>query len=270
MPILTSMPSELERGIFQGVRAAATLGWTAAMLAAVESHKAIDRFLAGGHEQEPIFERYMRTWTDGLQRMLGVDLHIVPPLPAPARGARMVVANHRSALDIPILLTQFGGSVLARGDMEAWPLLGLAAQKAQTIFVDRESSHSGAQAIRSIRDQLERGRTITVFPEGTTFAGDEVRPFNAGAFVACRRLDVELLPIGLAYPPGFEYVEDDFLEHAKNVAARPRTPVVMVVGESRQPTGKTAELAELLRSDVQALVHRARLELDRLIPTRSA
>ena len=260
--------SAIKARVFQGARAAATIGWTAAMLAAVESHKAIDRKLGQGREQEPIFDRYMRTWTGGLQWMLGVDLHIVPGLPPPARGARMVVSNHRSALDIPILLTQFGGSVLARGDMEAWPLLGLAAQKAQTIFVDRESSHSGAQAIRSIRDQLERGRTITVFPEGTTFSGDEVRPFNAGAFVACRRLEVELLPVGVAYPPGFEYVEDSFLDHAKAVAARPRTPVVMVVGGSRAPTGKTADLAESLRADVQALVDRARVELERLTSTR--
>lgn len=256
------MAGMLRDRVLQGARAAGTIGWTAAMLAAVESHKAIDRRIAGGHGQDPIFDRYMRTWTAGLQRMLGVDLRIVPGLPPPARGARMVVANHRSALDIPILLTQFGGSVLARGDMEAWPLLGLAAQKAQTIFVDRESSRSGAQAIRAIREQLERGRTITVFPEGTTFAGDEVRPFNAGAFAALRKLEVELVPVGLAYPPGYEFVEDSFVDHAKHVAARPRTPVAMVIGEPRRAIGRTAELAASLRDEVQGLVARARAELD--------
>ncbi len=256
--------SRARPSVLQAARAAATVSWTAALLAAVESHKAVDRVLVGGRAQEAIFDQYMRTWTGGLQRLFGVELRVVSNRSrSPARGARMIVANHRSALDIPILLTEFGGSVLARGDMQSWPLLGLAAQKAQTIFVDRESSHSGAQAIRAIHEQLERGRTITVFPEGTTFAGDEVRPFNAGAFVACRRLDVELVPVGLAYPPGFEYVEDGFLDHAKALAARPRTPVVMVIGESRAPVGKTADLAESLRADVQALVHRARAELDR-------
>jgi 1-acyl-sn-glycerol-3-phosphate acyltransferase len=251
----------LRERLLQSGRAAGTIGWTAAMLSAVESHKAIDRALAGGHAQEPIFDRYMRRWTSGLQWMLGVDLVLVDALPPPATGARLVVANHRSALDIPILLTQFGGSVLARGDMAGWPLLGLAAHKAQTIFVDRESSRSGAQAIRAIREHLERGRTITVFPEGTTFAGDEVRPFNAGAFAALRKLDVELVPVGLAYPPGQEYVEDSFVEHAKHVAARPRTRVAMAIGEPRPASGKAAELSESLRAEVQRLVVRARAEL---------
>ncbi len=254
---------DLRATLLRPTRAAGTAGWTAVMLAGVEAHKALDRKLAGGARQEAIFDRYMRTWTGGLLRMLGVDLTIVPGLPPAARGARLVVANHRSALDIPVLLTHFGGSVLSRADLEHWPLLGLAAQKAQTIFVDRDSSRSGAQAIRAIRDHLQRGRTITVFPEGTTFSGDDVRPFNAGAFAACRGLDVELLPVGLAYPHGYEYVEDSFLDHAKAVAARPRTPVVMVVGQPRPATGRTADLAESLRADVQRLVERARAELDR-------
>ena len=41
------------------------------------------------------------------------------------------------------------------------------------IFVDRDSKQRGAQAIRQIRAQLQRNRTINVFPEGTVFAGDE-------------------------------------------------------------------------------------------------
>ena len=52
------------------------------------------------------------------------------------------------------------GALLSRGDLEHWPLLGLAAQKAQTIFVDRDSPKSGLQAIRAIRENLQRGRTF--------------------------------------------------------------------------------------------------------------
>lgn len=244
------------------VRAGGMIGWTSVMLAAVESHKLADRKLAAGDAQEQIFERYMRTWTAGLLRMFAVDLRILGELPPPPSGARMVISNHRSALDIGILLTHFGGSVLSRADLEDWPLLGLAAQKAQTIFVDRESKHSGAQAIRAIREHLQRGRTVSVFPEGTTFAGDEVRPFNAGAFVAARKLDVEYVPVGIAYPPGCEFVESSFVEHVAAVAQRPRTPVVMAVGDPLRIDGRANEVADRLHAEVQALVNRARAALE--------
>jgi lyso-ornithine lipid O-acyltransferase len=243
-------------------RAAGMIGWTSVMLAGVEAHKLLDRKLGRGDAQEQIFDRYMRTWTAGLLRMFAVDLHIVGQLPPPPSGPRMVISNHRSALDIGIVLTHFGGSVLSRADLEAWPLLGLAAQKAQTIFVDRESRHSGAQAIRAIREQLQRGRTVSVFAEGTTFPGDEVRPFNAGAFAAARKLGVEYVPLGIAYPPGCEYTESSFVEHAAAVAERPRTPVAMAIGEPLQIDGRANEVAERVHAEVSALVAQARARLE--------
>ncbi len=246
-------------------RAGGMIGWTSVMLAAAESHKLVDRKIGHGDAQEQIFERYMRTWTGGLLRLFAVELTIVGELPPPTNGPRMVISNHRSALDIGVVLTHFGGSVLSRADLVDWPLLGLAAQKAQTIFVDRESKHSGAQAIRAIREQLQRGRTISVFPEGTTFSGDAVRPFNAGAFAAARKLGVEYVPVGIAYPPGCEYTESSFVEHAAAVAERPRTPVVMVVGTPLRLDARAKVIAERLHAEVQELVERARLEHDRLL-----
>lgn len=252
----------LSEKLLPPMRGAGLAGWTAVMLTAVESHKYIERKLGSGEQQEAIFERYMRAWTAGILRMCGVHVRIVGELPPPSLGPRLVVSNHRSALDIPLLLTHFGGSALSRADLEHWPLLGLAAQKAQTIFVDRDSKQSGAQAIRQIRAQLQRNRTINIFAEGTVFAGDEVRPFNAGAFAACRGLDVEFVPVGVAYPPHCEWVQDGFVDHGKSLAARPRTSMVMAVGEPLHLDGPAAKLSEQLRARVQELVYRARAELD--------
>jgi 1-acyl-sn-glycerol-3-phosphate acyltransferase len=244
------------------MRGAGVAGWTALMLAAVESHKLLERKLGPGDQQEQIFDRYMRAWTAGILRMCAVEVLVVPRLPPEPTTARLVVSNHRSALDIPVLLTHFGGSALSRADLEHWPLLGLAAQKAQTIFVDRESKQSGAQAIRAIRAQLQRGRTVNVFPEGTVFAGDEVRPFNAGAFAAARGLDVEYVPVGVAYPPECEWVQEAFVDHATAVASRPRTTVALAVGEPRRVSGRAAEISTQLHADVTDLVKQARRALD--------
>ncbi len=246
-----------------GARGAGLVGWTAAMLGAAEVHKRADRALTGGACQEQIFDAYMRRWTAGGLRLVNVDLRLIsgPPAPAPAGRGRLVVSNHRSAVDIPILLTHFGGSVLSHIGVQSWPLLGTAARRAQTIFVDRESRHSGAQAIREIRAQLRRGRCVSVFPEGTTFVGDEVRPFNAGAFAAARGLDIEVVPVGLAYPPGCEFDEPTFLDHAKSVAGRPRTPVAVVIGAARSLQGRSTAMAAELQAEVQALVARARAAL---------
>ena len=253
---------DLSTKLLAPARGAGVVGWTSTMLAAVEAHKLVDRKLGGGQRQDQLFDRYMRTYTAGLLRLFSVDMHILGVVPPPATTARMVVANHRTVLDIGALLTHFGGSVLSRGDLETWPLLGIAAQKAQTIFVDRANKHSGATAIRAIRAQLATGRTISVFPEGSTFKGDEVRPFIPGAFAACRKLDVEFVPVGFAYPPSVEWEGKDpdatFIDHMRQIGEHPTTPVVMAIGTPFRADERATKLALRLHDEVQALVHHAR------------
>ena len=236
-------------------RAAGFAGWTAAMLAGVE----LAERAAPPEARRQVFEEWMRRWSRGLLRLFGVALRTRGEARPAARGAaRLVVSNHRSPIDIAALLSVFGGHVLSRADLAEWPIVGRAARKADTIFVDRDSRASGASAVRAIRARLRAGGTVTVFPEGTTFAGDEVRPLRGGAFVAARGIDVELLPVGLAYEAGTEFVEDSFLDYLARIAARPRLCVGLAVGTPRRARGTVEEMAAEMQREVQALVGEAR------------
>ena len=194
-----------------------------------------------------------------LLAIFGVEMVGENPLP-PATRARLVVANHRTAFDIGVMMAHFGGLMLSRGDLGSWPVIGRLAREGHTIFVDRESGHSGARAIRAIRRALDAGNTVSVYPEGTTFIGDEVRPFSPGAFAAARGLPVDIVPVGLAYDAnaGVEYFHTPFIEHLERIAARPRTRVVVCVGEPFPAEGKSAGLAARAEREVQALVLHAR------------
>ncbi len=170
----------------------------------------------------------------------------------------LIVANHRAALDIGVVLTAVPGYFLSRGDLAKWPVIGRIAKHAGTLFVDRDSGYSGAGAIRRIRTALKNGRSVIVFPEGTTHIGDEVKPFRPGAFAALRGLDADVLPVGLAYPSGIEYVGIDFMTHIKRVAGRPRTKVCMAIGTPFSPGKNARETAQLAHSQVSSLVVQAR------------
>jgi len=178
----------------------------------------------------------------------------------------LIVSNHRSPFDIGVLLGIFGGHALSRSDLEEWPVLGMAARRAGTIFVDRKSAGSGASAIRAIRQRLRNGASILVFPEGSTFEGDEVQPFKPGAFTALRGLEVEIVPVGLAYDVGAEYVNETFVDHVLRVTKRKRTRCVVHVGTPHLAAGKTAQIAEELQREVQNLVYSARAHWRTLQP----
>lgn len=222
--------------------------------------------LASAHQQfvpedarTAVFQRWMKRWASSLVSAMGGEVVLAPGSTIPPAGrARLVVSNHRSPFDIGVLLAIFGGHPLSRADLASWPVLGMAATRAGTIFVDRESGASGANAVRAIRRRLKEGSSILVFPEGGTFEGDEVRPFKAGAFAALRGLEVDIVPVGLAYDPGAEFTDRTFVEHVLRVAARPRTRCAVSIGAARPASGKPHQLAAELHAQVQALVHDAR------------
>jgi 1-acyl-sn-glycerol-3-phosphate acyltransferase len=184
-----------------------------------------------------------------------------------ARG-RLLVANHRSMIDIGVLLREFGGHVVSRDDLANWPLVGAAARSVGTVFVDRSSATSGVHAIREMARLLEAGRLVSVFPEGTTFPDDEVRPFHKGAFVAAKIADAEILPVGIAYEPyeGAEsaaFVDETFVAHLSRLAGAPRTRVAIAIGEPMRIATNAERTARAARDRVADLVRTARAHLPR-------
>lgn len=234
---------------------------TLSMLGGVMLHQRA----VGPARELQVFQQWMQVWADALLHLFGVQFSWHGELATPAQSARLVVSNHRSPIDVLLLLRQFGGIALSRADVANWPVLGPAARRAETIFVDREDTVSGMLAIRALRDRLAKERTVIVFPEGTTVAGDQVHPFQDGAFVAARGLPVEIVPVGISYEPGSEFLEKSFLEHITRVAKRKYTRVACVIGKARPMPAHRKGLAESLREEVQGLVHQARLELNQRI-----
>jgi len=254
------MPADLKSALGlarSGARAAAMGAWTLTLLPVAVPH--MRSRPPSTHEKWR--RRWVRAWAAGLVRVFGVDLRVTgEAITEPSRG-RLVVANHRSPLDIIILLERFGGTVLSRADLRSWPVLGAAAHHGGTIFVDRDDERSGVKAIREIRRRLQAGQTVIVFPEGTTHRGDDVYPFVGGAFAAVRGVDAELVPVGVAYESGCEFVDESFGQHVARVAQRPATRVGLCIGAARNVTDFKRDresMAVAMRTEVQGLVHKAR------------
>lgn len=231
----------------------AIAGWTASVVYGHRAVAIVRRDLDNPAGKKPFIE----TWSRAALPLLGVDLRVVSGAPSRVPGPYLVVANHRSPLDILVCMELFGGVILSHDGVSSMPVFGDAARATDTIFVDREDKRSGARAIREMRSRMREGRNVIVFPEGTTFAGDEVREFKRGAFSAARGLErVRVLPVGLAYEPGCEFVGETFAAHLGRMSARRRTPVWVSVGEPMS-VPKDAAGEELVRHSIQALVDRA-------------
>lgn len=168
--------------------------------AVTAKHAALLAARTGGRTDVAVGQSQARAWARELLDMLGVEL--VGDTPVGLTGA-LYVANHRSYIDIAALLAYAPVTYLAKAEIARWPLLGWAAATAGTMFVQRGERSSRQAARLALAQQLARGRSVAVFPEGTTTAGPGIATLRPGSFeVAAGRFPV--VPVAIHY----EHVED--------------------------------------------------------------
>lgn len=124
----------------------------------------------------------------------------------------LMVGNHISYLDIPLLMASVPVVFVAKEEVSKWLIIGPASKKAGTVFVKRESSTSRAETAKAIRNSLLDDRqSVAIFPSGTT-AIDESKPWRKGAFAIAAEHGIPVQPFRITYEPlrSAAYIERDF------------------------------------------------------------
>lgn len=163
---------------------------------------------------------FTRAWSRGVLRILGVDLRVQGRPPDPPC---YLVANHLGYLDIAVIASQMPCTFVSKREVARWPGLGLLANLAGTLYVDRGSQRDAERASRSVASHFAAGGSLAVFPEGTSSPGFEVGPFRSPllAYPAAAGLPVHAAAIRYRAPEGHPpaamsmawWGDADFLPH---------------------------------------------------------
>lgn len=139
----------------------------------------------------------VQVWSLQLLARVGISLRIQgqPPLTGPV----MLVANHISWLDIPVMHAARHCRFVSKSDVQGWPLIGTLATAAGTLYIERSSRRDALRMVRSMQEALERGEVLAVFPEGTTGDGREMLPFHANLVQAAVAANAPVQPVGLRF-----------------------------------------------------------------------
>ncbi len=115
----------------------------------------------------------------------------------PMDGALVVVANHGSHLDPPLLGHALGRPVafMAKAELFRVPILGPIIRACGAYPVARGASDR--EAIRTATDRLLEGWATGVFIDGTRQANGRVNDPQPGAALLAARAGVPLLPVAI-------------------------------------------------------------------------
>lgn len=107
------------------------------------------------------------------------DVRIVERGTPPGDTATLVVANHVSWLDIPVIGALHPLSFIAKSEIEGWPVVGLLAKLQRSVFIDRQRRKATAEVNDALAHRLVKGEVIVLFAEGTTGDGNRLLPFRS-------------------------------------------------------------------------------------------
>ncbi|MDX1408724.1 MAG: lysophospholipid acyltransferase family protein [Saprospiraceae bacterium] len=172
--------------------------------------------------------RYRRKFTRAALRILGVRLLLrgqVPDRPA------LYVSNHRSLVDPLIQLSHIDAFVVSKAEVAGYPLVGRGARETGVIFVKRQELSSRAAAKLAIRQALAEGKSVLIYPEGTTSNLETTQPFRPGSFQVAAELDVPVVPVSIDYAEPLDYwFEMPMLPFFLRKFSKPATYAALSIG----------------------------------------
>jgi 1-acyl-sn-glycerol-3-phosphate acyltransferase len=122
-----------------------------------------------------------RLWHKGVCRAFGIKVE-VKGTPVTDRQV-LYVGNHLSHLDINVLGGLLPVAFVAKADVRGWPVFGFLAVIQRTVFISRARGDA-MLAKDSFEGALKRGRSLFLFPEGTSSAGETALPFKSSLFAS--------------------------------------------------------------------------------------
>lgn len=125
-------------------------------------------------------------------RILGLE-HIDP------NKQYVVVANHRSMIDIPSLYRlPLEFRFVSKREVFKIPFFGQFLLLHGDICINRgRATEAMEQLLSDGKLWISRGASIAIFPEGTRSKDGEIHRFKAGAFSLAKGAGVEILPVVL-------------------------------------------------------------------------
>lgn len=132
--------------------------------------------------------------------IVGVRLNVVGRERLDSAKTYLFTPNHQSLIDVAIFWICLGRNVayLAKKELLRNPVLRYGFPVIGVVAVDRSNRTAAVNSARMATENLRRGKSYVVYPEGTRSPDGRLLPFKKGAFIMAMDAGVPIVPVTIS------------------------------------------------------------------------
>ncbi len=169
------------------------------------------------------------TWGRSILFMCGIKLN---KNDLPQSDNYILMPNHRSYIDIFIVAATTPAAMVGKAEIAKWPFGALGARVTNSILVDRKNQKSLLLTMKRIKESVNSGMPVILFPEVTTYKGPLTKKFKNGSFKIAADGNIPIIPMAIDFKDVNDaWVDKDtFVGHFFRQLGKPFTYVTIRYG----------------------------------------
>ncbi len=200
---------------------------------------------------------FTRSWARWSCRIFNIRVRVVGDLPRDPNA--LLISNHVGTPDIFVMGSCFQAFFVSKAEIGRWPLLSWLVRLGETIFAERERRQQVKEIVVKVRQRLEEGHSVILFPEARATDGTDVIPFKSAPFEAATLAERPVLPVTVIYhddrtPSVACWLNTSYFRHIARLLMVSRLPVTVTVHPAVRETDRRI-LAEKCYTLIRETLH---------------
>lgn len=182
-----------------------------------------------GRSSHDTFDARLFDWSSRILKCADAKLNVVgAPIPPPSEYC-VVMSNHQSLYDIPIIYQTLKRRIrmVAKSELFNVPIWSQAMRESGMVELNRTDRRAALESLKKAGAQVREGFNLWIAPEGTRSRTGVLGPFKSGGFLLAMEAGVRILPITI--------VDSGKILPAKGYVMTPGLTVTVVVHETIDP-----------------------------------
>jgi 1-acyl-sn-glycerol-3-phosphate acyltransferase len=142
-----------------------------------------------------------RGWARSLLLAAGIKLEISGLENIEPEKSYILIANHQSHMDIPVLTCVLSVPlrIIAKKELFKIPFLGWGMKGVGMLSIDRSNRKKSIDTLKEAEEIIKTHvLSILAFPEGTRSDDGKIHPFKKGPFILAINTGLPLLPVSVS------------------------------------------------------------------------